>query len=382
MRTILSLMKGYRQAELEVGGASKERIAETGDMFEFIDQELSFFNRSPTATGNKMEEVMTSSDFTYAIGTFVSRRMEPAYNEKRFEFEQFVSMDTTPNYLAVQRYQRKAALDDLEWTGEKDEARPGSYVDATPRSFQVEDWQKQFDFSFRALVNDDLGYFDDCATEMGISARRTLEKFVSRMLTNATSIARLVGLGALYATTGRLTSARVSTARMGFNQRTDARANPINTTLRYIIHHPGLVDTVRVIRASQLVPELATNAANVIAGDFVPVEDPYMAGTAPNLPWYALSDYRRDNIKPLILARRQGMAQPVIVRKASDVQGFSSLSGGGGAVSIPFIGDFATNNVVVKVWDTFGTYIDPGDNTHNGNLYDYRGAYYSSGTAP
>ena len=166
---------------------------------------------------------------------------------------------------------------------------------------------------------------------------------------------------------------------MGFNQRTDARANPINATLAYIVHHPGLVDTVRVIRASQLVPELATNAANVIAGDFVPVEDPYMAGTAPNLPWYAFSDYRRDSIKPLMLARWQGMRQPVIVRKRSDVESFSSLSGGGGAVGIPFVGDFATNNVVVKVWDVWGTYWDSGT---EGNLYDYRGAYYSSGTAP
>ena len=379
MRQILSLMQEYRQAELEVKGAPATRVAEMKDMFGYLDRELSFFSGSPTTTGTKMEEVMTSADFTYAIQTFVQRRMEPAYTEKRFDFEQFVSMDTTPNYLPVQRYQRKAALDDLEWTGEKDEPRPGSYVDATPRQFQVYDWQKQFDFSFHALVNDDLGYFDDCATEMGVSARRTLEKFVSRMYTNATRIGPLTGLGALYSTTGRLTSNRVSTARMGFNQRTDARANPINASLAYIVHHPGLVDTVRVIRASQLIPELATNAANVIAGDFVPIEDPYMAGTAPNLPWYAFSDYRRDNIKPLMLARWQGMRQPVIARKRSDVEGISSITGGGGSVGLPFVGDFATNNIVVKVWDVWGTYWDSGT---EGNLYDYRGAYYSSGTAP
>ena len=199
------------------------------------------------------------------------------------------------------------------------------------------------------------------------------------MYTNATSFGRLVGLGALYSTTGRLTSNRVSTARMGFNQRLDGRNNPINATLRYIVHHAGLVDTVRVIRASQLVPELATNAANVIAGDFVPVEDPYMAGTAPNLPWFAFSDYRRDGIKPLILARWQGIRAPLIVRKRSDVEGISSVTGGGGAVGLPFVGDFATNNIVVKVWDAWGTYWD---SALEGNLYDYRGAYYSSGTAP
>jgi hypothetical protein len=287
---------------------------------------------------------MTSADFTYAIQTFVQRRMEPAYETRRFDFEQFVATDTTPNYLPVQRYQRRGALDDLEWTGEKDEAQPGSVVDATQREFQVYDWQKQFDFTFHALVNDDLGYFDDVATEMGNSARRTLERFVSRMYTNATSIGRLTGLGALYSTTGRLTTARISTARMAFNQRTDARANPINGRLRYIVHHSGLVDTVRTIRQSQLVPE----------------------------------DYREDNLKALMLARWQGIRAPLILRQRSDIESITSVTGGGGAVGLPFVGDFQANNVVVKVWDVWGCYVDDTE----GNLYDYRGAYYSAGTAP
>jgi len=376
MRRILSLMSEYRKAQLELHGAPETKIAETGDMFRFLDDELSYFSHAPSGTGTKMEEVMTSADFTYAIQTFVQRRMEPAYTKKAFNFEQFMATDTTPNYLPVQRYQRRAALDDLEYVGEKGEARPGSVVDATQREFQVYDWKKQFDFSFHALVNDDLGYFDDVATEMGQAARRTLEKFVSRMYTNATSIARLTGLGALYWTTGRLTTARISTARMAFNQRTDARANPINASLRYIVHHSGLVDVARTIRQSQLVPELATNAANVVAGDFVPIEDPYIAGTAPNLPWWAFSDFRRDNIKPLVLARWQGMRDPIIVRKKSDIESITSLTGGGSAVA-PIMGDFQTNNVVVMVWDVWGTYVDDTE----GNLYDYRGAYYSSGTA-
>jgi hypothetical protein len=53
------------------------------------------------------------------------------------------------------------------------------------------------------------------------------------------------------------------------------------------------------------------------------------------------------------------------------------LTGGGGAVP-PIMGDFATSNVVVKVHDEWGTYIDGTE----GNLFDFRAAYYSSGTAP
>jgi hypothetical protein len=378
MRTILSLMQEYRQAELRARKEPAARIAQVGEMFQYLDHELSFFAHKPTATGTKMEEVMTSADFTYAIQTFVQRRMEPAYSRKRFDFEQFVAMDTTPNYLPVQRYQNKQGVPDLEWTGEKAEPRPGYVADATERQYQVYDWEKEFDFSFHALVNDDLGYFDEQASLMGQAARRTLEKYISRLYTNATSIARLTGLGALYSTTGRLTSARISAARMAFNQRTDAATEPINATLRYIVHHSGLVDTVRVIRQSQLVPELATNAANVVAGDFIPIEDPYIAGTAPNLPWWAFTDYRADNIKPFVLARWSGIQAPLILRRRSDVEGITSITGGGGAVGLPFVGDFSTNNVVIKVWDCWGTYIDDTE----GNLYDFRGAYYSAGTAP
>ena len=55
----------------------------------------------------------------------------------------------------------------------------------------------------------------------------------------------------------------------------------------------------------------------------------------------------------------------------------TSLLGGGAAVD-PMLGDFDTGNVVLKVADVWGTYID----VTNGNLVDRNGAYYSSGTAP
>jgi hypothetical protein len=45
----------------------------------------------------------------------------------------------------------------------------------------------------------------------------------------------------------------------------------------------------------------------------------------------------------------------------------------------PVMGDFATGNVVVKVHDEWGTYIG---GAGNGNYFDLRGGFYSSGTAP
>jgi len=377
MRRILSLLSKYRQDRLSQAGATPQRLGEVADIYRHFDNLLSGI--TATDTGNALEEVMTSADFTNAFGDFVQRQMWPAYTAKRFDFEQFVKPDTVPSFQTVTRKQDRAGVDDLEYVPEKGEARAGSRSDAVNRQYRVYKWEKQFDFSMETLVNDDIGYLQDQAQKMGQAARRTQEKFVSRFLWNATVVARLTLLGALYQINGRLTSARISTARMAFNQRTDANGEPVNATLRYIVHHAGLVDTVRVIRASQLVPELATNAANVVAGDFVPISDPYCPGAAPNLPWFAMTDWRTDGIIPFVLARRQGVPAPQLFRKRSDIESITSMLGGGGVVA-PIWGDFATGNVVVKVHDEWGTYLDMGA-LGDGNMFDHRGCFYSSGTA-
>jgi hypothetical protein len=385
MRKIIYTLQEIRKSQLasfaEAQPSERARfdklIAETGDRFSFLDHALGGIGR--TASVEQISEVMTSGDFTYAIQEFVQRQALPGYQMQMFPFEPLVKPENNlPNYLPVTRYQNRAGLDDLEYVGEKGQARPGYVTDAVKRQLQVWRWEKQYDFSHETLVNDDMGYFVDTATLMGQSARRTLERYVSRFYTNATSIARLVALGALYSTTGRLTTARISTARMAFSQRVDTRGNPINVGLTYIVHHLGLEDTVATIQNSMLVPELATNAANVVRSTFTAIKDPHMAGTAPNLPWYAFTNPNSSqNVTPFVLTRRSGMAGPLILRRRSDIEAVTSMLGSGAAVD-PIMGDFESGNIVLKVMDVFGTYVDG----TQGNLFDTAGAYYSSGTAP
>ena len=164
---------------------------------------------------------------------------------------------------------------------------------------------------------------------------------------------------------------------MAYGQRVDARNEPILADMVYIVHHRGLVDTVNQILNSELVPELATNALNVVRGAFTPIKDPYIGGAAPNLPWWAFPDWRASGVVPFVLARRQGMAGPMIARKKSDIERVTSLLGGGAAVA-PIMGDFHTRNIELLVMDVWGTYV----NATDGNFFDTNGGYYSSGTAP
>jgi len=373
------MLKELRREQLSQRKAPDERIAEVGAAFDALDNALDGIRRQ--GESEVVAEVMTSADFTYAIQEFVQRKALPGYQRMAFPFEPIVKPDNNlPNYMEVTRYQNRGGLDDLEYVGEKAPARAGSVLDATKRNLQVWRFEKQFDFSHEALVNDDIGYFEDVATKMGEAARRTLEKYVSRFYTNAVSIARLVALGANYSQTGRLTSARISEARMAFGQRTDARGEPLNADLQYIVYHRGLEDTVLTIQNSTLVPELVTNAANVVRTAFVGIKDPYLAaGALPaDLSWYAFADPNSSqNVVPFVLARRAGMPGPVIVRKRSDMESVTSMLGSGAPMA-PIFGDFESGNIILKVMDAWGTYVDG----TNGNLFDERGAYYSDGTAP
>ncbi len=375
MRRITNTLKEIRKYQLTNQGASNERVANVDRMFRFMEGELSSI--SPTGTNEKLMEVMTSADFTFAIQEFVQRKSLPGYTRKAFNFEQLIKTDVLPNYMLVNRYQNRAGVDDLEYVGEKGPARPGSVDDAIKRQYQVFRWEKQYDFSHEALVNDDMGYFEDVAVKMGEAARRTIEKFVSRLYNNTVSIARLAALGALFSVNGRLTSARISEARMAFGQRVDNRNEPIEADLAFIVYHRGLSDTVAQIQASQLVPELATNAENVIRNTFIPIKDPYLTGAAPDLPWFAFTNHQLNGIIPFVLARLQGMPGPQIRRKKSDIEAVTSMLGAGTPVA-PMLGDFESGNIVLKVADVWGTYIDGTE----GNLFDTNGSYHSTGTAP
>lgn len=373
MRTILQVLNKLWKDELAEAKAPDTRIQECDDYFHNFDNLLS--SNGSAASNMLLQEAMTTGDFANALGTFVQVEAWEGYQRKRFDFEPLVKPDTLPNFQSVTRLQRRQGLDDLEYVGEKGQARAGEFPDAVSRAYQVYVWQKQFDFSWQMLVNDYLGYFQDTARLIGESARRTLEKYVSRMYNNLTSIGRLTGAGVMYSQTGRLTTTHISEARMAYNARTDAAGEPINARLAYIVYPSGLEDVVRTIQGSQLVPENATNAVNVVRSNWVGIEDPYVAYTAPNIPWWAFADYRTDLIA-MVLARMGGWPGPMIVRKRSDIESITSLLGGGAAVN-PIMGDFEGGNIVVKAMDIWGTYIDGTE----GNLFDARGAYYSSGTA-
>lgn len=323
----------------------------------------------------KFQEAMTTADFPLALGEFINRALWPAYTRQAFDFAPIVFNDTVPNFLGVTRYQRQSGLDDLEIVRPKGRIRAGRIEDAFKREYRVYRWSKGYDFSYEAIVNDDLGYFNDMAALMGDSARRSIEKFVSRLYNNATTIAALQALGVLFAGTARLSTNALMTAWGFFNQRTDARGEPIAVAPVNLVIHRALEPVARQIMASQQVAENATNAVNVLP-NFNIIIDPYLTGTSPDLPWWLFSNANQDGIRPLTLARLQGRDTPLVLQKAPDTMLFAGFGRAGGMVNT--IGDFETGNIALKVEDVWGGW----DDSTFAGLTDQRGAFYSSGTTP
>ena len=372
MRHILNLMLDIRKHQLSKRSAPSDRVARAVQMFEYMDNEMSGF--SSLNSNEILQEALVSQDFTFAIMEFVNRLAIPGYQQRLFNFEPLIFTDRVQNFLPHYRYQNRNGFDDLEYVGTRGRSRTGGIDDATKRIHAVYRWEKDISIDWETLVNDDLSYLEDTVRLMGESARRTLERFVSRMYTNATSIARLVALGANYSQNGRLTTARISEARMAFAQRVNVGNQPITASAQYLVHHTGLRDAALQIARSTQVAELMTNAVNVV--NFTPIEDAHMAGAAPNLPWYMFTRWQDNNVRPLVLVRLRGWDAPRVYRKRSDAEAVTSLGGPGTAVA-PAFGDFETGNITLKIRDIWGTYIDGTE----GNLWDTRGAYYSSGTA-
>lgn len=338
-----------------------------------LDASLSAVRRG-SASPIVLREVMTTSDFPFALGEYVNRALWPSYQRAAFGFEPLVFNDTLPNFQEVTRYQRQSGLQDLEMVKPKQQAGQGGVPDAYKRQYRVYRWAKDYDFEAEAIFNDDLGYFADQARLMGESARRTLEKFVSRMYFNTTTLAALVALGALYSGTAKLSTSALMTAWAAFNQRTDAVGEPITTNPVYLVIHRGLRPLAEQILRSPQVAENANNNVNVLPPLTI-IEDPYISGTAPDLPWFLFSPSNQGGIRPLTLARLQGVPGPLVIQKTPDMSTFAGF-GQVGAV-IPAFGDFETGNIRLKVMDVWGGWAD---STYAG-LTDYRGVYYSSATA-
>ena len=337
----------------------------------------SSFSINKFAKAQRVKEVMTTSDFGF-MADLIDRGVMAGYMDQVVPAT-FTTLGYRRDTKELARAGGKGQGKDYQINAPRlipPVREKGEYLpidpDDTYYSFKTYKYGCQWDISWEAWLNDnrDLNLLGDYPQSWGMSAMYTREYlFTQAFAANATFFTDAQGNlnddagGALSATS--LAAAIVAIRGLADPAgNVGSYAGPL-----YLVVPPSLEFTARAIVGS---PNLITgangtlsefnpmyNAVQVVVNHFLPTIDA-VQGT---IGWYLFCDPRiRPAVRYGFLA---GYEEPEIFIKAADAQ---RLAGGSGD---PFDGSFLDDDIAFKLRFTFGA-----------NLVDYRGAYWSKGTAP
>jgi len=379
MGRIMSMVLDFAQADLASRRLEESeksaRLEELEEVYQYYD-DIARYSEDWQPADSKLREALTVGHFPNAFQRVLNRAVYDRYQSMMSDWRDYTYLDMVADYTVAERYQF-SEFDRPVRRVEKEEAYAGYIYEDTVRQLQADDYAKQIDFSKRILKNDDLGAFNNIINKMVDSTKRFLDFYVSALYDNALSQAALVALGAGYSGTGRLTTANLAIAVNAMVTRQDARGNPIIVDPVYLVIPKILELTAKQILQSERIAELATNATNVLRNSLQIKIDPYIAYTAPNVPWYLFA--APSSIPAVTVVKMQGQdADFYVYAKAPDKVPIS-LTGALGAADWR-AGSFLTGDIEMLVETTIGQRID--DLTGLVGITDANGLYFSSGTTP
>ena len=313
-----------------------------------------------------IREALTTSDFPYLFGDVLDRQVLASYKAVDPVWKQFTRPGVVPRIFPQVGGYRFAITGGDQYMAEVPEK--GEYA-ASERnearySVYVKKYGRQFDISWEALTNDDLGALTDTPQRFARAAVRTEHRLVTTAY--AGDIGTHAG-GNLYQNginegVLALTIANLEISVAAMAAFTDANGEPIMNRPKFLVVGPALEFTARQILTSATKMWIGESididgtvystpypTNNVIAQyGLMLVIDPYLPVLDASFPgsWYLFADPA--DIAALEADYLTGHERPEICMKASD-----KVSIGGGPVS-PMDGDFATDNVLYRVRDVFG----------------------------
>jgi len=316
-----------------------------------------------------LAEVLTTAHFSSYFADAISRAFYADYAYGAGSWKDYTYPDTTPDFRDVARF-RMSEPGTLYKRREKQQAA-ATYITETEVNYGVEPYSRQFDVSWQAIVNDDLGKIKEIPQRMANAANRWLDAWVSALYDNATTQAALIALGAVYGGTGRLTAANLAIGLNAMMQRVDVNGNQMNINKVWLV-----IPKILQIQAADILKDLLSygGAGGNVLMEFVSGVrvDPYIGFAVPNVPWYLVAD--PTEVPTITVARLQGWDGPRVFKKRSDIE----MAIGGVPNQAFMMGDFATGNIEYMVEDIIGGW----DNATYVGVTDFRGIYYSSGTTP
>lgn len=321
----------------------------------------------------KIREALTTSDFPYLFGDVLDRQVLARYKAVPPVWKAFCKPGKVRRiYPQVGGYRFAITGGDqyLAQVGQKGEYLASERGEAR-YSIYVKKYGRQFDISWEAMINDDLGALQDTPARFADAALRTEHRLVTGTYAGdiGTHAAGNLYQNAINEDVLALTIGNLETCCERMAAFVDANGEPIMNRAKYLVVGPALEFTARQILTSttkmwladsdDVTPPAAYPMSNVISQyGLVLVIDPYLPVLDATYPgsWYLFAN--PGDIAAIEYDYLEGHERPEICMKASD-----KVSIGGGAVS-PMDGDFATDNVFYRVREVFGA-----------NKLDWRATY-------
>jgi hypothetical protein len=313
-----------------------------------------------------LQEAMTTSDFPILFGDIIDRMLLAKYREIAPTYSAYVKVATVRDFREVSRKGINGGRGLMSKVGEKAGYPVRAYSEAEYK-YAVEKYGARMDFSWEALVNDDLDALRDAPGDLAIAARRTEEYFATDLFVGATGPDTTffsAGNGNVVTGNPALSVAGLQTAMQVLAAQKDSDGRPINITAAVLVVPPALAITAQnILNALQIEMTEAGGTAGqkIVAQNWmknavrlvVNYEIPNIATTNGNTSWFLFQD---PNVgRPALeMGFLRGHVEPEIFMKEPNARRV-----GGGVVN-PLDGDFDTDSVEYKVRHVLGgTTMDP-----------------------
>src|SRR5512146_1671733 len=178
-------MPGWASEKLgEIGVAEVVAMTELANSYRHMDRA-------------QLREVMTTAHFDVYFADAISRAFYSDYSYQAGSWRDYTYPDTAPDFRDVDRF-RMSEPGNLQLRREKAQHKSTSISDSEVH-YGVDEFSDEFDVSWRAIMNDDVGKIRETPQRMARSVNRFEDGWVSALYDNATTQAALVALGVVYA---------------------------------------------------------------------------------------------------------------------------------------------------------------------------------------
>lgn len=236
----------------------------------------------------------SNSDFPALLGNAANRAVLQGYQEVEEQFDQFTRpvnlSDFKPTNLVG-----LGAFSSLDIVPEGGEYKYGTFSEQS-QSMRLATYGKLFSITRQAIINDDLGVFNDVPRKMGQAAKRTVANAVYQLLLSNPTLAD--GFALFSDEHGNLlTGATISTTSVDAMQsamalQKDKDGNIIRVPMKSLLTPVALGGLARTVRASQFEVGAANRnntTPNIVQNTFDVVADGRLDAVS-KAAWYGVAD--------------------------------------------------------------------------------------------